>query len=86
MYNKLNNIAKAVSYFTEIALTAIIPIAIWLAIAGFLKTKFELGNYVVIIGILLGIITSYSALWKLFKRISADTMNKDTDKRNDDSE
>ncbi len=86
MYNKLNDIAKAISYFTEIALTAIIPIAIWLAIAQFIKTKFELDSYVVLIGILLGIASSYSALFKLFKRISDDAKNKETHKRNDDSE
>lgn len=86
MYNRLNEIAKAISYFTEIALTAIIPIAIWIVIAQFVKMKFELGNYVVLIGILLGIITSYSALWKLFKRISFDAGNKQTHKRDDDIE
>ncbi len=78
MYKRFNEIAKALSYFTEVALTAIVPIAIWIAVAQFVKEKFALGSYVTLIGTILGIITSYSALFRLFKRISAESSKKNS--------
>lgn len=83
MYNKLNAIAKALGYFTEIALTAMIPIGIWVFIAKFLQSKLELGSYVILIGIVLGVVTAYVNLFKLFKRISVDASKRDngTDKK-----
>ena len=77
MYNRLNDIVKALGYFTEIALTAIIPVCIWIAIAGYVQNKFGLGTYVTVIGVILGIATAYMNLYKLFKRISADSSRKD---------
>ncbi|MBQ4137512.1 MAG: AtpZ/AtpI family protein [Clostridia bacterium] len=83
MYNKLNGIVKALGYFTEIALTAMIPIGIWIFIAKLLQARLGLGSYVILIGIILGVLTAYVNLFKLFKRISADNSKRDngTDKK-----
>lgn len=83
MYNKLNGVVKALGYFTEIALTAMIPIGIWVFIAKFLQSRLGLGSYVILIGIILGVITAYVNLFKLFKRISVDASKRDngTDKK-----
>ncbi len=80
MYNRINSIVKALGYFTEIALTAIIPIGIWIFIARFVQSRLELGSYVTLIGIILGIITAYFNLFKLFKRISSESSNDNNNK------
>jgi hypothetical protein len=64
------DIIKALSYLTQVGLTAIIPIFIWIYVAGLIREKFSLGNYIIIIGILLGIASSYVSLYKLFKAMN----------------
>lgn len=77
MQKRFVEITRALTYFTEIALTAIIPIIIWIGVAGYVKNKFGLGEYVTVIGIILGVLTAYVNIYKLFKRISAESSRKD---------
>lgn len=78
MQKRFVEITKALTYFTEIALTAIIPIILWICVAGYVKNKFGLGEYVTAIGIILGVLTAYVNIYKLFKRISAESSRKDS--------
>lgn len=70
-----SKIAKALAYFTQTALTALIPILIWIFIANFIKKQFGLGDYVTVVGILLGVVTAYFNLFKLFRAMSRDNSN-----------
>lgn len=78
-----SKIAKALAYFTQIALTALVPIGLWLFIAEFIRAKFDLGSYVTVIGIILGVVTAYVNLFKLFAAISRENTN---GKRNNDND
>ena len=75
MKNKYTDIIKALSYLTQVGLTAVIPIFIWIFIAEFIRTKLELGSFVLIIGIIFGIASSYVSLYKLFKTMNTDSKN-----------
>ena len=75
MKNKYTDIIKALSYLTQVGLTAVIPIFIWIFIAEFIRKKLELGSFVLIIGIIFGIASSYVSLYKLFKTMNTDSKN-----------
>ncbi len=72
MKKSYSDIIKALSYLTQVGLTAVIPIFIWIYIAEFIRERLSLGSYVLIIGILLGIASAYVSLYKLFKAMSSD--------------
>ena len=72
MKKDYSDIIKALSYITQVGLTAVIPIFIWIYAAEFIREKLSLGSYVLIIGILLGIASAYVSLYKLFKAMSSD--------------
>ena len=69
MKKSYSDIIKALSYLTQVGLTAIIPIFIWIYLAEFVREKLSLGSYVLIIGILFGIASAYVSLYKLFKQM-----------------
>ncbi len=71
------DIIKALSYITQVGLTATIPIFIWIYVAEFIREKLSLGSYILIIGILLGIASAYVSLYKLFKTMSGEKSDKD---------
>ena len=75
MKNKYTDIIKALSYLTQVGLTAVIPIFIWIFIAEFIRKKLELGSFVLIIGIVFGIASSYVSLYKLFQTMNTDSKN-----------
>lgn len=76
MKKSYSDIIKALSYLTQVGLTAIIPIFIWIYLAEFIREKLSLGSYVLIIGILLGIASAYVSLYKLFKQMQDNDKNK----------
>ena len=78
MFMKKNHsdIIKALSYLSQVGLTAVIPIFIWIYIAESIRKWLNLGSIVLIFGILLGVASAYVSLYKLFK-----TMNSDKNKR-----
>lgn len=68
-------VAKYLSFMSQIGLSMIIPLAIWIFIAVLLQRKFGLGSWVLIVGILLGV---YNAACSFFKLLSVG--QKDADK------
>ena len=76
MKKSYSDIIKALSYLTQVGLTAIVPIFIWIYLAEFIREKLSLGSYVLIIGILLGIASAYVSLYKLFKQMQDNDKNK----------
>lgn len=76
MKKNYSNIIKALSYLSQVGLTAVIPIFIWIYIAESIRKWLNLGSIVLILGILLGVASAYVSLYKLFK-----TMNSDKNKR-----
>ncbi len=75
MKKEYSDVIKALTYLTQVGLTAIIPIFIWIFIAEFIREKLSLGSYVLIIGILLGVASAYVSLYKLFKTMNSDGKN-----------
>ena len=75
MKKNYSDIIKALSYLTQVGLTAIIPIFIWIFIAEFIRKKLELGSFVLIIGIVLGVASAYVSLYKLFKTMDFNNKN-----------
>lgn len=47
-------IAKALSSITQLGLSIVISFLLWIMIAAWLRKTFSLGNYIMLIGILLG--------------------------------
>ena len=82
MRSKFTEIFRALSYVTQIGLSAAVPLIIWIWLAGLVKNRFSLGNYVTVIGIILGVASAYVNLFKLFKRISIHNKN-EKERKND---
>lgn len=61
-----------VAYITQVGLQLVIPILLCLIVSVFLRDKFSLGNWVVVVGILLGIGAAYTNLIKFVKYVTKD--------------
>lgn len=59
-------IAKYLSYFTQVGLSMVIPLGIWILIASWLQNKFHLGGWVLILGIFLGMYNAGYCLFQFF--------------------
>lgn len=58
---------KYITYFTQFGLTMVTPPVLYTGLAWLAKRHFGLGNWVVILGILLGIATAGLNLWKFMQ-------------------
>ena len=52
---------------TELGLNIVISLLLWILIASWVKNTFSLGNYVMIIGILLGLGSASLSCFKFYK-------------------
>ena len=71
MKNNRKEIAKAISSITELGLSVIISFLLWIIIAAWIKNKFSLGNYVMVIGVLLGAGSAILSFVKFCKIITS---------------
>lgn len=55
MKNSKKEIFAALSAVTQLGLSVVISFLLWIAIAYWVKQKFSLGNYVMIIGVFMGL-------------------------------
>ena len=55
----------ALSTITQLGLSIALPIVVFLFLAGYLRLKFGLGNYVTVIGILLGVGSGIASMFRL---------------------
>lgn len=58
---------KYLAYFTQIGLTLVMPPVLYTAIAWWCAERFGWGNWVVLLGLLLGVATTVFEMWKLIK-------------------
>lgn len=72
MKNNRKEIAKAISSITELGLSVIISFLLWIIIAAWIKNKFSLGNYVMVIGVLLGAGSAILSFVKFCKSITSE--------------
>ncbi len=63
-------IALGLSMFTQIAISVATPLILCIAGAAYLRAKFELGLWVVIVGIALGLYLAYVSMYQLFRYYS----------------
>ena len=67
MKNSKREIVTALSSISQLGLSVIISFLLWIAIASWLKEKFALGNFVMIIGIFLGLGSAVLSFLKFCK-------------------
>lgn len=75
MKNPRKKMLFALSAITELGLNIVISFLLWILIASWVKSTFSLGNYVMIIGILLGLGSASLSCVKFYKL----AMGKDSD-------
>lgn len=61
------NIGKTLALVTQVGISAVIPIGLCMLGANFLIEKFQLGNWVMIMGILLGIGAGFLNIYKMLQ-------------------
>ena len=52
---RIYDVMVAASTITQLGLSVAVPIVLCILLAGWLKNKFQLGNYVTVIGIIIGV-------------------------------
>ena len=67
MRNPNRKTLMALGLITELGLNIVISFLLWILIAAWIKNTFSLGNYVMIIGIFLGLGSSALSFMKFFR-------------------
>lgn len=75
MKNNHKEILQALNSITQLGLSVIISFLIWIFIAMWVKNKFQLGNFVMIIGILLGLGSAVLSFVKFCRLVSPKEKN-----------
>ena len=75
MKNNHKEIFQALNSITQLGLSIAISFLLWIFIAMWVKNKFNLGNYVVLIGILLGLGSAVLSFIKFCRLISPKEKN-----------
>ena len=68
MKNNRREIVEAFSSISQLGLSIIISFVLWIVIAGWFRDTFDLGNWVMLLGILFGTGSAVLSLWKFCKR------------------
>lgn len=76
MKNSRREIARALGSITQLGLTVVFSFLIWIGIASFAKKALNLGNFILVLGILLG---AGSGILSFVKFIKSATQKEDTD-------
>lgn len=76
MKNSRREIARALGSITQLGLTVVFSFLIWIGIAMLVQKALDLGNFILVIGILLG---AGSGILSFFKFIKSVTGKEDTD-------
>lgn len=71
------NIITAISMITQLGLSILVPIALCIFIAGWLRNKFNLGIWIVIVGILTGVGSGICSMIKYINIIRKKIENDD---------
>lgn len=69
MKNPNKKLLDALGSITQFGLTIVISILLWIVIAVWIKNTFSLGNYVVIIGIILGLGSAVLSCVKFYNMV-----------------
>ena len=67
----------AFSTVTQLGLSIALPIVAFILLAGYLRSKFGLGNWVTVIGILLGVGSGFCSLFQFWKLVEKTSRRKD---------
>ncbi len=70
MKNNKNSVITALAMVTQFGITVITPVLLCIIGAIWLRDKFNLGNWTVILGILIGIASSVLSMIKLLRQMS----------------
>ena len=75
MKNSKKQIITALGWITQLGLSVAISLLIWIGIASWVQRKFSLGNYVMIIGILMGVGSAATTFVKFCTAIGKEDEN-----------
>ena len=70
MKNNRREIADAIAGITQLGLSVVISFLLWIMIASWLKNTFELGNFIMIAGVFLGLGSAVLSFLKFCKKVS----------------
>ncbi len=79
MKSRNKELAFAVSSITELGISIIVSFLIWICLALWLKSQFGLGNFIMVIGVLLGAGSAGLSLYNFCKKISSLSAEKEED-------
>ncbi len=68
--NSLIRIAKYLAWLTQFGLSVVMPLLLCVLGSLWLRSRFSLGSWIVVVGILLGIGGAASGLWSSLKQIN----------------
>ena len=68
--NNNKEILRAVSAFTELGLNVVVSFLIWIFIASWIRNKFSLGNFIMVIGVFMGAVSAVLSFLRFCKALT----------------
>ena len=73
--NKTFEAFKNLTFITQFGLSVVSPIIIYVWLASWLKSKFLLGDWIMVVGIILGLISAFSSGVSFFRYVLRQAKN-----------
>ena len=80
--NKYKNL-RAAAWLTQFGLNMVSPIIIAILVAAWLKTRFGLGDWVILLAIILGVGAAFTSMFSFIKTVRRENGGKSDDKKDD---
>lgn len=81
MKNEKKALALALSGITQLGISVVVSFILWILIASWVKNTFNLGNYVMVIGVLCGAGSAGISFYSFCKK-ATDTLKKEDENEN----
>lgn len=73
------DLIKALSSITQLGINVVVSFILWILIATWVKKTFNSGNYVMVIGVILGAGSAFLSFFKYLKEIEKASSSKEDD-------
>lgn len=73
------DLIKALSSITQLGINVVVSFILWILIAAWVKKTFNSGNYVMVIGVILGAGSAFLSFFKYLKEIEKASSSKEDD-------
>ena len=79
--NGMFEVLRGISYLTQVGLSLATPIILCLLAAHWLQARFGMGSWLMLAGLLIGLVSGLMNLWSFFKMVEKKALRSSDDER-----